>query len=97
LITETAHLAWKLRCERVIENEVKNFSETEVRNRWRHALLLRAQYDVALTDKLRYEKKAISKKIVEATWSKVLRTEGENYLTRDWMSRSVGLVGIRAG
>ncbi|KAH8827496.1 hypothetical protein DL96DRAFT_1529524 [Flagelloscypha sp. PMI_526] len=96
LITETAHMAWKLRCERVIDNENKDFTVAEVRNRWIHAILLRIQHDVALTDKGRYEKKALPKRTVHETWAKVLHTEGENYLKRDWMSQGVGLVGIRA-
>ncbi|TBU36217.1 hypothetical protein BD309DRAFT_878747 [Dichomitus squalens] len=34
LASETAYFIWKLRCERVIRNEGRQFSKAEVTNRW---------------------------------------------------------------
>ncbi|KAH8826766.1 hypothetical protein DL96DRAFT_1464353, partial [Flagelloscypha sp. PMI_526] len=96
LVSETSHLIWKLRCERVIQNENQDFTTREVHNRWTHAILQRVQYDIAMTDEVRYGSKAIPKELVEETWSKILQIDGESELPRDWMSRSVGLVGIQS-
>ncbi|KAI1784596.1 hypothetical protein LXA43DRAFT_901289 [Ganoderma leucocontextum] len=34
LATESLHLIWKTRCERVIQNEGEPFSRAETKNRW---------------------------------------------------------------
>ncbi|KAJ7631436.1 ribonuclease H-like protein [Mycena polygramma] len=91
LITESAHLIWRLRNERVI-NEKEPASVTEIHNRWVHQIQIRLSLDCAMTDKLKYEKKAIKMSLVKGTWKKVLKNE--HLLSKDW-PREVGvLVGI---
>ncbi|KAJ7501543.1 hypothetical protein B0H11DRAFT_1713398, partial [Mycena galericulata] len=38
IITESLHIIWKLRCERVIGRKGDPMSEQEIHNRWIHAI-----------------------------------------------------------
>ncbi|KAG1861731.1 hypothetical protein DFJ58DRAFT_657208, partial [Suillus subalutaceus] len=78
LTLESAHLIWKLRCERVIKlagNKDKFHSETEIHNRWIHAINMRLKFDWLLTDSMRYGNKAIKIDTVLKTWSGLLKDE----------------------
>jgi ribonuclease HI/exonuclease III len=95
LISESAHLIWKLRCERVIKHEDNpDFHHTrqEVCNRWIKMMNKRICIDYLLTDKRRYKRKATKRSHVVNTWAGLL-TQGKN-LPEDnsWQSRV--LVGI---
>lgn len=62
LISESAHLIWKIRCERVIArgNDPENpHSETEIRNRWLNCINTRLQLDKLLTDSVQYGNRAL--------------------------------------
>jgi len=56
LVSESAHLIWKLRCKRVIRNENTPFTEEEIRNRWYKMLDIHLETDCYMT-KPSYEKK----------------------------------------
>ena len=45
LVTETAYLIWKVRCQRVIEENNIPKSQTEIHNRWVAAINERIQLD----------------------------------------------------
>ncbi|KAF6756680.1 hypothetical protein DFP72DRAFT_810218, partial [Ephemerocybe angulata] len=69
LISESAHLAWCIRCEHRISS--KSHTQGEIESRWRAALSKRLRIDWALANKQAYGKKALSYRVVEATWYKV--------------------------
>ena len=75
LMTESAHLIWKLRCERVIREESPP-STTEVRKRWKYAITARADLDKKMTNP-RYGKKALDESLVENTWVSLLQDENK--------------------
>ncbi|KAF5344335.1 hypothetical protein D9758_013247 [Tetrapyrgos nigripes] len=91
LITESAYLIWVLRCERVIANDNKPFTEEEIENRWWKMINERFKLDARMTSK-KYEGKAISRKLVEDTWKGLLHDE--EHLPEDWINLAVVLVGI---
>jgi hypothetical protein len=95
LVTEAAHLIWKLRCERVIklENNPDLFHcTTEIHNRWVACINIRLKHDRILADPVRYGKKAIKPDLVLKTWSGVLMDE--HNLPDDWIRQTGVLVGI---
>ncbi|KAL1740175.1 hypothetical protein HDZ31DRAFT_48024 [Schizophyllum fasciatum] len=94
LISCSGYLIWKLRCERVIQNENKEFHEREVEGRWFAEMNSRLDLDRRMTHK-RYEKKRLSEGLVEFTWRPVI----PNYesLPPKWVSNSGVLVGIKGG
>ncbi|KAJ7082084.1 hypothetical protein B0H15DRAFT_952760 [Mycena belliarum] len=91
MISESSHLIWRLRCERVIRQK-PHATNREIRNRWLKAINNRLGIDCALTDKKKYGKKALKKSLVRKTWAKVLKNE--EYLPEDWMREAGVLVGI---
>ena len=94
LMTESAHLIWRIRCERIIERNDKEQWHTaqEIKNRWHCAINKRLTLDQAMTNK-RYETKAISFQTVLCTWSGTLQDELS--LPDNWINYSGVLVGIR--
>ncbi|KIJ65261.1 hypothetical protein HYDPIDRAFT_89147, partial [Hydnomerulius pinastri MD-312] len=95
LVLESAHLIWKLRCERAIKfgGDVSKFhTKEETQNRWIFAMNSRLKTDGLLTDRLRYGKKAIQQKTVLQTWSGVLLDKCN--LPENWIWQSGVLVGI---
>ncbi|KAG1889238.1 hypothetical protein F4604DRAFT_1505893, partial [Suillus subluteus] len=92
----SAHLIWKLRCERVIKfnnKEDKFHSKNEIHNRWVATLNKRLNFDKLFTDTLRYGKKALRENLVLRTWSGVLLDEDD--LPDNWIRQSGVLVGIK--
>ncbi|KAJ6571484.1 hypothetical protein B0H19DRAFT_937691 [Mycena capillaripes] len=94
LITESAHLIWKLRCECVVGRESEEpASKNEVRNRWIFAMNERLKFDRDLTDRLRHGAQySIAPSLVLDTWRGVL--EDEEILPNDWLRGPEVLVGI---
>ncbi|KAI0334323.1 ribonuclease H-like protein [Cubamyces sp. BRFM 1775] len=91
VLTETAYLIWKLRCERVIEwqnEENKQHSERAIIAKWRAALNAKLQQDVLYTRKTVAGKKVMSEEIVEATWEGLLNT------TRGGVSEWINSTGV---
>jgi len=94
LITESAHLIWKIRCERVIRNEGELTTANEVRSKWLAAVNLRLELDRKMTNP-KYEKKALNKSLVLGTWKGVLKNEQD--LPDDWIREDGVLVGMDIG
>ncbi|KAJ7055967.1 hypothetical protein C8F01DRAFT_1257787 [Mycena amicta] len=83
LISESAHLIWRLRLEHRIQRDGKDpATEAEVHNRWRRQISLRIELDRQLTNTTKWRKKAISKKLVLNTWRRAI--ENEDTLPADW-------------
>ncbi|OJT10530.1 Transposon TX1 uncharacterized 149 kDa protein [Trametes pubescens] len=92
LATESAYLVWKLRCERVIQNDGKEFTTPEISNRWYSAINGRLTLDRSATAKSLGDR-ALKSQRVQAVWRPIL--EGAGSLPFDWVGRSEVLVGIR--
>ncbi|CAK5263304.1 unnamed protein product [Mycena citricolor] len=91
IVSESAHMIWRIRCERVIQ-EKGNASVPEVENRWRRAINTRLLIDCKMTNEKRYGKKAIKPSLVKKTWAKTLKNEVN--LPEDWTKEDGVLVGI---
>ncbi|EIW58191.1 uncharacterized protein TRAVEDRAFT_124712, partial [Trametes versicolor FP-101664 SS1] len=94
VVAETAHLIWKVRCERVIEREntVERWhTQKELRLRWLAAMNLRLKRDIALTHK-RWKKARLPRELVLATWAGTLQDEKD--LPDDWIDEQEVLVGM---
>jgi ribonuclease HI len=91
IFSESAHLIWRIRNERVIQ-ERPTASEREIYNRWCKSINSRLEIDCALTNALKYGKKAIPKALVLETWHRVLKNEES--LPKDWTWETGVLVGI---
>ncbi|EIW52958.1 uncharacterized protein TRAVEDRAFT_135249 [Trametes versicolor FP-101664 SS1] len=92
LCTEAAYLVWKLRCERVIQNEGACFSEREVQNRWTATMNGRLTLDRRTAVPWLGGTK-VSAKGIELMWLPVIRSPKD--LPQDWVRNSEVLVGIR--
>ncbi|KAH9930410.1 uncharacterized protein BXZ73DRAFT_6922, partial [Epithele typhae] len=96
LVSETAYLIWKLRCERVIANDGEELSEREIVNRWYATIDRRLTLDrrvASLTESDKKRKALIAS--VERVWGKLL--EDSESLRHDWVTNSGVLVGIKRG
>jgi len=93
LMTESAHLIWRIRCERVLERSDRDQWHTakEISNRWQSTLNKRLALDQAMTSR-KYGSKAIKAKTVLHTWSGIL--QNEQSLPDDWIGFPGVLVGI---
>jgi ribonuclease HI len=91
IITESAHLIWRVRNERVIQN-AGLASSAKIRNRWLKTINNRLAIDCAMTDKLKYGKKALKASLVKGTWRKTLKDE--RTLAKDWHKAGGVLVGV---
>lgn len=92
-LTETVHLIWKIRCERVIawaEEPGKVHTEKEIRAKWMHAMNSRLQLDIARTGN-KWKRRKLSRAKVLATWTGTL--EDESALPEDWINEKGVLVG----
>lgn len=94
LISESAHLIWKLRCERVMERGTDPASwhnEREIRARWAARINQRLKLDQAQL-RSRYRSRTLTKDLVLCTWSGVL--QDEHQYPDDWVSYAGVLVGM---
>ncbi|KAF9494932.1 hypothetical protein BDN71DRAFT_1392542 [Pleurotus eryngii] len=91
IVSESVYLIWKLRCERVIQNENTVFSIQEVSNRWLAVINARLELDCDMTDKS-LGKRKLKEKVVLHTWKGALK--GESRLPRNWIKTGGVLVGI---
>jgi hypothetical protein len=66
LISKSAHLAWVLRCERVIQE--KNYSENEIRGWWHQVINRRLTDDKITATKIKRDN-GFTRLVVD-TWSK---------------------------
>ncbi|KAG1779306.1 hypothetical protein EV702DRAFT_966434 [Suillus placidus] len=95
LISESAHMIWKLRCEQVIkfnDEGDKLHSEMEIHNQWVATINKRLKFDRLLTDASRYGKHVLRENLVLRTWSGVLMDEDNR--PNNWVQQAGVLVGI---
>ncbi|KAJ7249647.1 hypothetical protein C8J57DRAFT_1079502 [Mycena rebaudengoi] len=93
LVSESAHLIWKLRCECVIGRDGVPPTVSEVQNRWFKNLSLRLEIDINLTNRLKYGKEySIPPSVVQDTWSGTLLEEEK--LPENWPQEPGVLVSI---
>ncbi|KAF9497664.1 ribonuclease H-like protein [Pleurotus eryngii] len=85
IISESAHLIWKLRCERRIEYE-------DDPDKFHSPLEIKLALDCTLTNTRKYGERAINRHLVIATWSQVIKDKSS--LPDDWYKLSGVLVGI---
>ena len=86
IMTDSAHLIWRIRCERIIERGGRQqwHSAQEIKNRWYCAINKKLTLDQAMTNR-RYEKKAVTIQTVLHTWSGTLQNE---------LSQITGLISL---
>jgi ribonuclease HI len=89
LISESAHLIWVLRCERVIQG--KEHSDLEIVKRWLRVINKRLIEDKITATKIKRDNTHI--KLTQTTWEAILTKEGE--LPDKWMTNGEVLVGRR--
>ncbi|TFK80037.1 ribonuclease H-like protein [Polyporus arcularius HHB13444] len=94
LCTEAVHLIWKLRCERVIQRDGEEFTETEVTNRYYAAMDARLSID-RRTAAIMKGKRALKPQDVERIWQPVIDRAAD--LPPKWVVNSGVLVGIKRG
>ncbi|EKM50883.1 uncharacterized protein PHACADRAFT_104000, partial [Phanerochaete carnosa HHB-10118-sp] len=93
LLSETAYLIWKLRCERRIEHDdQKAFTENELRKRWSSMLQRRHDMDCAMTND-RFGRKALDNTAATNTWERITRGRADR--ADKWLMDSGVLVGSR--
>ncbi|KAI0782454.1 ribonuclease H-like protein [Irpex lacteus] len=93
LMTESAHLIWKIRCERRIqrtEDEGRTHTDEEITRRWHAALNTRLRLDCEMSH-AKYETRRISPDKVQRTWAGLLKNERD--LPPHW-TRMGFLVGM---
>ncbi|KAJ3998000.1 hypothetical protein F5050DRAFT_1568189, partial [Lentinula boryana] len=76
IIAKLAHLIWTTRCQRVITNEGRHPSKSELQNRWTKMINDRLELNCRLTN-LKLSTKAIPKELVLQTWKGTLNNEEE--------------------
>ncbi len=94
LATEALHLIWKMRCERIIQNKGKQFSEREVTNRFYATMDSRLNLDRRTAARAK-GKRALKPQDVERIWRPVLANRFD--LPPRWVSNGGVLVGIERG
>jgi ribonuclease HI len=93
LISESIFIIWKVRNSSVISQGGQSLSNTEIQNRWLHAINQRLNLDRTLTNRARYGKQfSVKPDLVLQTWSSTLKDEEE--LPDDWLRVPKVLVGI---
>ncbi|KAG1744706.1 hypothetical protein EDD22DRAFT_786237 [Suillus occidentalis] len=89
LISESAHLIWAMRCDRMINDTTHNVLTTT--NRWHNAINKRLHLDRAIASKEKRNLKTVM--TVKNTWSDVI-DHNTPYPQDDWMTNLEVLVGI---
>jgi ribonuclease HI/exonuclease III len=91
LVSESAHLIWVLRCERVIQKRRAN--EAEIKARWTNAINRRLTDDKINATRIKRDKRTERK--VKSTWEAILARSQD--LPDQWLHNREVLVGRRAG
>ncbi|KAJ3757153.1 RNase H-domain-containing protein [Lentinula raphanica] len=93
VISESAHLIWKIRCERVIKGRNAP-SHEEITRRWKKSIEARLELDHLMIT-TQFRKRCLSRGLVKRTWKDVI--SDEDNLPDEWMGEAGVLVGIRSG
>ena len=91
IMSESAHLIWKLRCERVIQKEGAEIPSCKIESRWMEIMNARLDLDRKLANP-KYEAKSLPIELIQNTWKHTLRDE--KLLPNNWVTYSGVLVGI---
>ncbi len=94
LCTESVHLIWKLRCERVIQNNDEDFTVNEITNRFYATLEARLTLD-RRTAAIARGKRALQLQEVARIWLPIIEKGSE--LPPKWVGKNGVLVGIKRG
>ena len=89
IITESAHLIWSIRCERVIQE--RQHTEQEIKAKWLRAINKRLTEDKIIATRIKRD--THTKHLVRLTWEDVLRKQGD--LPHRWLNNGEFLVGRR--
>lgn len=97
LATESLHLIWKLRCERVIQNEGEPFARQEIKNRWYDTIEKRLTMERMVIAAIPTKRKSRGRQIesLEETWLPII--SDTKLLPYDWAVNCGVLVGIKRG
>ena len=90
LVTESAHLIWRLRNEHRIQGKAATLPQ--IKNRWLRIINNHLAIDCAMTNGPKYRKKALKILLVKRTWRKTLKDE--RVLAKDWPKTVGVLVGV---
>ncbi|KAG2140057.1 ribonuclease H-like protein [Suillus clintonianus] len=90
LISESAHLVWVMRCERIISDI--SHTEESVIKRWQNALNRRLTLDRVITSKINRTKK--QQLTIESTWSEIILSN-TSPTPKNWVTTLEVLVGIK--
>ncbi|KAJ7090494.1 hypothetical protein C8R44DRAFT_648166, partial [Mycena epipterygia] len=93
LISESMYTVWKIQCDCVIGKGGESLPDSEIHNKWLHAINERLSLDRILTKQSKYAK-AISLRpsLVLQTWSSTLKDE--EGLPENWLKEPKVLVGV---
>ncbi|KAF9461337.1 hypothetical protein BDZ94DRAFT_1290814 [Collybia nuda] len=97
LISETAHLIWKTRCERIFDRDnLQGTAHTrrELENKWTQCINTCLKLDILQTNRSKYGKKAIKESVVLDIWKGILKDKGN--LPKEWIQQSSVLVDIKS-
>ena len=89
LISESAHLIWVLRCERVIQE--RQHERNKIKARWLRAINARLTNDKITATRIKHEKGFTN--LLVNTWEQVLNKSGD--LPENWLNNREVLVGRR--
>ena len=92
LISESAHLIWKLRNDQIINGN--QLTPLEVQNKWRNTINARLEID-CLSINPSFKSRSNKAQIIKQTWRRVINHKED--LPREWTKKSGVLVDIRAG
>jgi len=98
LMQEGARQIWKLRCERKIDRNDTDLTESEVQNRWLDTLQRRITTEINATHK-KFGKSALKKETVFDTWENVVEAKTMHDPSNtepkgSWIENTGVLVGI---
>jgi len=94
LSSEAAFLIWRIRCERVIQNEndpTKSAQAPEIKNRWKAAIERRIRLDIQFTNRRRFGSRALKLEDLRNTWEPIL-LPGSDPPPENWWSGTGFLV-----
>ena len=74
IMSESVHIIWKIRCERVIREEPESITPAEAGRRWKHTIALRADLEKKMANP-KYGKKALNRDLVKSTWKGIFDNE----------------------
>ena len=94
LVSESIYLIWRLRCERVIQNDGAEFSKHEVTRRWYAAIDQRLDLDRRACAAY-LGRSALKPAMIACIWEPIVHARGG--LPQNWVTDSGVLVGIKRG